>query len=182
MSKPNDGGPAFPLTTRGLSLRQYYKAKAMQGLIASRDEDGMVIRGASGTNAVEIYESWRHMESGNPSIAVLAGIFADNMISEDDEFAARGPDYKAPLHAIKDAEDVSIISKDEKIVELVEMVRRSDEIITMLRDHIGHYQDHIATMRSRLQAAGLKHDDIPDTRVIHSMMSPFKVDEKGSES
>lgn len=53
MSERNDGGPAFPWEVRsldsagqertqasygGMSLRDYFAAKAMQGLIASNDE------------------------------------------------------------------------------------------------------------------------------------------------
>ena len=39
----NDGGPAFPgggYIGHGMSLRDYFAAKAMQGLIASRNESG----------------------------------------------------------------------------------------------------------------------------------------------
>ena len=36
MSKPNDGGDAFPCNgTRGMSLRDYFAAKAMQAIIAA---------------------------------------------------------------------------------------------------------------------------------------------------
>jgi len=48
MSAPNDGGPAFPRDERyaghnGMTLRDYFAAKAMQGVCASDDhcdEDG----------------------------------------------------------------------------------------------------------------------------------------------
>jgi hypothetical protein len=47
MSEIKDGGPAFPVPEPGLecgmTLRDYFAAKAMQGLIAaSHDSDGVV--------------------------------------------------------------------------------------------------------------------------------------------
>jgi hypothetical protein len=47
MSKINDGGPAFPVpglmhdeTFNGLSMRDYFAAKALQGLLADPDTKG----------------------------------------------------------------------------------------------------------------------------------------------
>lgn len=84
MSK-NTGGPAFPSprfavpqdlaeqgvlslgTMQGMTMRQYYKAKAMQGLIVDPDYDG-----------VTGYE-----------IARCAAGIADGMIAEDIEYETR---------------------------------------------------------------------------------------------
>ena len=45
MSAPNDGGPAFPHgrpydTAHGLTKREYFAAKALQGLLANPNHDG----------------------------------------------------------------------------------------------------------------------------------------------
>lgn len=49
MKKINDGGPAFPmhrLDVRGMTLRDYFAAKAMQGMFAAdTDESVMPIEG-----------------------------------------------------------------------------------------------------------------------------------------
>ena len=46
MTEKNDGGPAFPLpadtwSLTGMSLRDYFAAKAMQGLISACNSEGI---------------------------------------------------------------------------------------------------------------------------------------------
>lgn len=76
MSTPN-GGPAFPCHTnplpgklanapQGMTLRQYYKAAALQGLLANPEDPG----------AIE-------------SAAAFAGRYADAMLAEDEEHARK---------------------------------------------------------------------------------------------
>ena len=69
MSK-NDGGPAFPepgcpYGRGGMTLRDYFAAKAMQGLILNEAEDGTI-----GSDNVE------------PALAKLSYKIADAMLTE----------------------------------------------------------------------------------------------------
>ena len=68
----NDGGPAFPYfpteyshrNAEGMTLRQYYKAAAIQGILSSEDEDFIYTPRRAAERAAEI---------------------ADAMIEEDEE-------------------------------------------------------------------------------------------------
>jgi len=68
MSEQDDGGPAFPqveykqgipyMTIPGLSMRDYFAAKALQGLLANRS-DGTVPDSIDGI----VSFSWRYADS-----------------------------------------------------------------------------------------------------------------------
>ena len=62
----NDGGPAFPVTPTnsagqcadifiGMTLRDYFAAKAMQGICASKDEAGVLLQHGHEWIAQEAY-------------------------------------------------------------------------------------------------------------------------------
>ena len=70
MSKVKDGGPAYPLYPEipevkpnhpGMTMRQYYKAAALTGLIG-----------------------WAKDQRDAATVAHAAGVFADAMIAEDE--------------------------------------------------------------------------------------------------
>lgn len=76
MSNEKDGGQAFPLAdTRsgGMTMRQYYKAAALHGMLAC--PEAPLYRGEATGKTKEIVE--------------IAGIYADAMLAED---AAQNPD------------------------------------------------------------------------------------------
>lgn len=55
MSKINTGGPAFPvpdLHNNGMTLRDYFAAKAMQGLLSTGDEEVTTIGMAQASYAL----------------------------------------------------------------------------------------------------------------------------------
>jgi hypothetical protein len=81
-----DGGPAFPganpafdgnwdkrVTVGGMTMRQYYKAAAMKGLIAS------------GPKALGLKKDERH----ECSLAGMSATMADAMLAEDEEYARK---------------------------------------------------------------------------------------------
>ena len=89
-----DGGPAFPrqdqYPQQCLSVRQYYKAAALQGLLATA---GHTIE------SQEPYLSWLLVNPSGAKTRYLPDIaaqLADAMLAEDAEFASR---TKEPPHA-----------------------------------------------------------------------------------
>ncbi len=78
MSTKNNGGPAFPLSEssssvhNGMTMRQYYKAAALQGLLASPRV--FTVDGNSG-------------DLSETETARACGLFADAMLAEDKEHA-----------------------------------------------------------------------------------------------
>lgn len=86
MSK-NDGGPAYPrqkanvgddflAPVNGMSLRQFYKAAALQGLCTRMSEAR--------------FDLLQNGIQGGMNESRVAGTLADAMLQEDAEFAAKG--------------------------------------------------------------------------------------------
>lgn len=77
-TESKDGGPAFPddRSQVGMTLRQYYKAAALQGIMANADFLVSVRENAKGHSADII-------------IAANAGQLADAMLAEDEEHAKK---------------------------------------------------------------------------------------------
>jgi hypothetical protein len=78
----NDGGNAFPANEGGFSgmtMRQYYKAAALQGLVAGLHEEFKVMMmGKDGEQRMLVMAK---------NIGITAGSWADAMIAEDLEAA-----------------------------------------------------------------------------------------------
>lgn len=62
-----DGGDILPDSPKGMTMRQYYKAAALQGILAMSD-----------TKDLTTYNS--------KDVSMLAADFADAMIAEDEEY------------------------------------------------------------------------------------------------
>ena len=75
MTEKNDGGPAFPsnytTTFNGMSLRDYFAAKAMQGLISACNSEGI----------------WTGCgdKKMNDNMAITAYMVADSMLKAREE-------------------------------------------------------------------------------------------------
>ena len=79
----NDGGPAFPLDGEhapcGMTMRQYYKAAALTGLLAKGKEFG--------SQWWDVDKS--ECDTGSNEWAYISGLIADAMLKEDEEHEAR---------------------------------------------------------------------------------------------
>ena len=83
MSKQNDGGPAFPRFhkdkggwTDGMSIRQYYKAQTMVGLIQGVTMAKML----TAQSGIELDDGL-----SDADLARAAGTIADSLIAEEAE-------------------------------------------------------------------------------------------------
>ncbi len=90
----NDGGPAFPVNLRmlegglsGMTMRQWYKGQAMQGLAANTILTAIM---SSEHVTAEEGQGFITVEEVQGFITFLASGLADKAVAEDAEHAAGG--------------------------------------------------------------------------------------------